>query len=391
MENEVTLWTGDQLTLANMEKVCRHAEEALHAREFSRAPVKLAQEKNQGKSGGAKTEDTSSGSDKQSNQGGGNPEKNQRKGRGERRREKRERQPLAIEAAAATPPRGNFSGTCHGCGKEGHMKRDCTEIKNRGPRKPGAYCNHCGRHDSHTEDECWQKYPDKKPARYPAKQETAGKAPPAAGAKRGAKTAYAAQEDSAGPSNQYAEDDDWDPSEAWSVSFSGGDAQAVRAMAVTADEGPQLRASTEAQRDTTAAARARGEAERLAKRAKEDRLRKGGPPPAFKPKGERPPPEPPSEEEDEDLGGPRRRRKGVNTEPQGLQEVTLPPAFQEYSPTDRRYQGLDALTLVGTREELLQPVREGPIAGETVKLACGSCASGLLCGWRAEPRERRDE
>ncbi|GAQ93245.1 hypothetical protein KFL_013840020 [Klebsormidium nitens] len=130
-----------------------------------------------------------------------------------------------------------------------------------------------------------------------------------------------------------------------------------------ADEGPELRPSTQAQRDTTPAGRARGEAERLAARAKEDRLRKGGPPPPFKPKGERPPPEPETEgeEEHEEEVPARRRRSALGEDPQEPHEVCLAPAFQEYPPTDARYQGLEGMDLVGVREELLEDPRVGPI------------------------------
>jgi hypothetical protein len=58
-------------------------------------------------------------------------------------------------------------------------------------------------------------------------------------------------------------------------------------FAVFADEGPELRLTTLEQRDTTPAARAKGEAERQAARAEEDRVRLGGPPPGFRPQGER--------------------------------------------------------------------------------------------------------
>jgi hypothetical protein len=54
------------------------------------------------------------------------------------------------------------------------------------------------------------------------------------------------------------------------------------AFAVFADEGPELRLTTMEQRNTTPAARVKGEAERQAARAKEDRVRLGGPPPGFR-------------------------------------------------------------------------------------------------------------
>jgi hypothetical protein len=62
------------------------------------------------------------------------------------------------------------------------------------------------------------------------------------------------------------------------------------AFAIFTEEGPELRATTQGQRDTTAAAWAKGDAAKAATRAKEERGRVGGPPSGFKPKGERAPP-----------------------------------------------------------------------------------------------------
>jgi hypothetical protein len=59
------------------------------------------------------------------------------------------------------------------------------------------------------------------------------------------------------------------------------------AFAVFADKGPELRPTTMEQRNTTPAARAKGEAKRQAARAKEGQVRLGGPPPRFRPQGER--------------------------------------------------------------------------------------------------------
>jgi hypothetical protein len=76
---------------------------------------------------------------------------------------------------------------------------------------------------------------------------------------------------------------------AWGVLVQPGDG-ALDAFAIFTKEGPELRATTQEQRDMTAAARAKAEAARAANRAKEERGRVGGPPPGFKPKGERAPP-----------------------------------------------------------------------------------------------------
>jgi hypothetical protein len=65
---------------------------------------------------------------------------------------------------------------------------------------------------------------------------------------------------------------------------------AERRGTIFTEEGPELRATTQEQRDAAVAARAKGEAARAASRAKEKRGRVGGPPPGFKPKGERAPP-----------------------------------------------------------------------------------------------------
>jgi hypothetical protein len=59
------------------------------------------------------------------------------------------------------------------------------------------------------------------------------------------------------------------------------------AFAIYTEDGPELRTTTLEQRNTTPAARAKGEAARTASRAKEEKGREGGPPPGFKPKGER--------------------------------------------------------------------------------------------------------
>jgi hypothetical protein len=59
------------------------------------------------------------------------------------------------------------------------------------------------------------------------------------------------------------------------------------AFAIYIEDGPELRATTMGQRETTPDARAKGEAARTAARAKEEKGRVGGPPPGFKPMWER--------------------------------------------------------------------------------------------------------
>ncbi|GAQ93151.1 hypothetical protein KFL_013250015 [Klebsormidium nitens] len=199
------------------------------------------------------------------NDGGETKPKSQNKG--ERRREKKEKQ-----AFVAGPPAASFklkrgvSGGLLELRKLGHRRSDCREKPKEG-RDPGAVCAQCGRKDSHKSHECWEKFPEKRPETWKKRD---------------------AEEDSR------EEDDQWSPFMAWSATVRGASAH-LRAQAVMADEGLQLRPSTQAQPDTIPAARARGEADRLAARPKEDRLRKGGPPPPFKPKGERPPKAPETE------------------------------------------------------------------------------------------------
>jgi hypothetical protein len=103
-------------------------------------------------------------------------------------------------------------------------------------------------------------------------------------AEGGAKEAYAAGPEPSAPEAEPA----WDSCMAWGVSVQPGGG-ALDAFAIFTEGGPELRATTQEQRDTTAAARAKGEAARAATRAKEERGRVGGPPPGFKPKGERAP------------------------------------------------------------------------------------------------------
>ena len=52
------------------------------------------------------------------------------------------------------------SRECYGCGKKGHIKRDCRSTGNGGRRS--GKCSHCGK-TGHQEAECWKKHPEKTP------------------------------------------------------------------------------------------------------------------------------------------------------------------------------------------------------------------------------------
>jgi hypothetical protein len=124
---------------------------------------------------------------------------------------------------------------------------------------------------------------------------------------------------------------------AWggSVQPEGG---ALDAFAIFTEEGPELRASTQEQRDTTAdlkPSRAKEGADREATRAKEERGRVGSPPPGFQPKGERAPPAA------EDAGPPapagRQRQAPEAAAASPARATRISPGFGEYGPNDPRY------------------------------------------------------
>jgi hypothetical protein len=215
-------------------------------------------------------------------------------------------------------------------------------------RKPGAVCNSCYKRDSHTEEECWEKHPKKKPEKW--RKKDGG----------GAKQAYAAGAEPSTPEAEPA----WDPYMAWGVSVQPGGA-ALDAFAIFTEEESELRATTQEQRDTTAAARAKGKAARAATRAKEERGRVGGPPPGFKPKGERAP----AAEEDAGRPAPARHRKQAPEAAAAspARATRIPPRFGEYGPNDPRYQGLTDAEQVGVRVELLDPLKTGPVTGDVVR------------------------
>jgi hypothetical protein len=265
LEAEVLQWTGSQLTLDYLEGRARAIDEALQTRELERAPLELAKAaaakgvgqlhlKEEGKA-----RDSGAGSSKR-------PREERRwRNRGNKREEA-----FAVTAAPANGKPG-FKGKCYTCGQERHVKADCAKKPKEGAtsgRKPGAVCTFCHKKDSHTEDECWEKHPEKKPEKWQKKDGG------------GAKLAYASE-----PSAPEAEPE-WAPWMAWGALVQpGGDA--LDAFAIYTENGPELRATTLGQRDTTPAARARGEAARVAAKAKEEKGRLDGPPLGFKPKGER--------------------------------------------------------------------------------------------------------
>jgi hypothetical protein len=282
----------------------------------------------------------------------------------ERRRRNRGNKREEAFAVTAAPANGkpDFKGKCYTSGQEGHVKADCSQKPKDGAtsgRKPGAVCNFCHKRDSHTEDEYWEKHPDKKPKKWRTKEGG------------GAKQAYAA---GAEPSAPEAEPE-WSPYMAWGASIQPGGG-ALDAFAIYTEDGPELRATTMGQRDTTPAARAKGEAARTAARAKEEKGRVGGPPPGFKPKGER---ATPAAAEACQPGTAGRRRQAPEAAAAAPARATrIPPRFGEYSPNDPRYQGLTDAEQVGVRVELLDPPRTGPVTGEVVRRRDGGPAGALF-------------
>jgi hypothetical protein len=269
LEAKTIQWTGSQLTLDYLEARARAIDEALQVRELERAPLeraKAAAAKSLGQlqiKEEGKVQDSSAGSSKRP-----------REERRWRNRSNKKEEAFAVTAAPANGKSG-FKGKCYTCGQEGHVKADRSQKPKNGAtsgRKPGAVCTFCHKRDSHTEDECWEKHPKKKPEKWRKKDGS------------GAKQAYAAGAEPGAPEAEPA----WDSYMAWGVSVQPGDG-ALDAFAIFTEEGPELRATTQEQRDTTDAARAKGEAARAATRAKDKRGRVGGPPPGFKPKGERAP------------------------------------------------------------------------------------------------------
>jgi hypothetical protein len=119
------------------------------------------------------------------------------------------------------------------------------------------------------------------------------------------------------------------------------------------------------QRNTTPTARAKGEAERQAAWAKEGRVRLGGPPPGFRPQGERRAEEVPESPPAAPKMG--RRRGQPATVARVAAARALPPGFREYAPGDHRYVGLADAEQSGVRVELLSAPVTGPVRGEVVQ------------------------
>jgi hypothetical protein len=271
-----------------------------------------------------------------------------RKERRQRGKEQEKGQAYAVTAPVAANKTA-FSGNCHNCGKPGHMKVNCTEKKPAGSgRKPGAVCNFCKKMDSHTEDECWEKNPHLKPKKWRKRDAEA-------------KPTYATK--TLEPSAPRATEMEQSGFTAWTVATATNCPR--EAFAVFADEGPELRPTTMEQRDTTPAARAKGEAERRAARAKEDRVRLRGPPPGFRPQGERRAKEVPESPPAAPETG-RRREQPAIAAPVAAARA-LPPGFGEYAPADLRYVGLAESEQSGVRVELLSAPVTGPVQGEVVQ------------------------
>jgi hypothetical protein len=151
---------------------------------------------------------------------------------------------------------------------------------------------------------------------------------------------------------------------AWGASVQPGGG-ALDAFAIFTEDGPELRATTLEQQDTTPAARAKGETARTAARAKEKKGRVGGPPPGFKPKGEK---AAPTIEEAGRPGPAGRRRQAPEAAAAAPARATrIPPGFGEYGPNDPWYQGLTDAEQVGVRMELLDTPRTGPVTGDVVR------------------------
>jgi hypothetical protein len=176
----------------------------------------------------------------------------------------------------------------------------------------------------------------------------------------GAKQAYAAGAEPSAPESEA----EWSPYMAWGASVQPGGG-ALDAFAIYTKDGPELRATTMEQQDTTPAARAKGEAARTAARAKEEKGRVSGPPPGFKSKGER---AAPAAEEAGQPGPAGRRRQAPEAAAAAPARATrIPPGFGEHGPNDPWYRGLTDAEQVGVRVELLDPPRCGPVTGDVVR------------------------
>jgi hypothetical protein len=342
LEREQLLWPTFMLTLARVRTRALEIEETLRTSELELAPLALA------KAAKGVQQLTVESKPRESAPVGGKRPRESRKERRHREKSQEKGQANAVTApVAANKPA--FSGNCHNCGKPGHMKVNCTEKKPAGSgRKPGAVCNFCKKVDSRTEDECWEETPHMKPDKWRKRDAEA-------------KPAYAAK--TLPPSAPPAAEMEQPGFTAWTVATTTNCPR--EAFAVFANEGPELRPTTMEQRDTTSAARAKGEAERQAAQAKEDGVRLGGPPPGFRPQGERRakevPESPPAAPE---MG--RRRGQPATVAPVAAARA-LPPGFGEYAPGDPRYVGLAEAEQSGVRVKLLSASVTGSVQGEVVQ------------------------
>jgi hypothetical protein len=107
------------------------------------------------------------------------------------------------------------------------------------------------------------------------------------------------------------------------------------------------------------------EAARAATRAREERVRVGGPTPGFKPKGERAPPT--AEDAGQPTSAGRQRQAPETAAASPARATRIPPGFEEYGPKDPRYQGLTDAEQVGVWVELLDPPKMGPATGNVVR------------------------
>ena len=350
LEDGVLKWSAAECTLERLEKDARQVEDALHTRDLERAAQTVVKTVTQKVEQLSITKSNPRPADDNRQRQERNPGGQAgRKGRGKGKA----KQAYAVTATPAKGQGGDFPGNCNRCGEWGHKQADCRakpkDGAGAGPRKPGAHCKHCDRRDSHDSNECWQKYPEKRPDSW--KQRGGG----------GAKPAYAMGEVEEAEEGDPGNPEHYDSFYAWSAVVPEMDLAllGIQEPAMVFDgEGPEVRDSTKAQRDTEPAARAKGERERLAARAKEERLRKGGPPPAFLPKGTRDAPDPGEDTNEGDQEGPGEDKLGGAAELKPAQK--LPPSFGEYPVTDPRYQGLDAQEQAGVRPSLVAVPAVGP-------------------------------
>jgi len=198
LEGDVLKWAVDKCTLTNLEDDARKVEDALHTRDLERAPQTLV------KSLAGKVKDLSLSKPHPRPAEDSHPRRDRSPRRRDDRRAKGKGKSKQAYAATAAPAKGSgFQGPCYNCGEIGHMKAECKKKPKGGGgpgRKPGAYCGHCKKRDSHTEDECWEKHPDKRPEKW--------RQPRPGGA---ARPAYAAEEGGGWHGEDNPADSNFDP------------------------------------------------------------------------------------------------------------------------------------------------------------------------------------